>query len=236
MLSKDSAFLRLPLEIRHEIYSYLIYLQTARTLSMDETCDPASGLGPVTRLLGVSQQILTEVHGLIAVVTTLRIRGRHRARLAIEVIEPYYIHARKAQMSFEELNLRSKWARECHRAALEGDTEAYNNALAELTKYDMMAPHQLKFWKVCIPVGNTLSIVMYFVDVDFRARAVCIRRLSGNEPSSDRVSHYWSAKEEAFINAMRIFTEQDGFDGITIAGMSLFMEKVDLSQIYASPP
>lgn len=139
-------------------------------------------------------------------------------------------------MSFEELDLRFEWARECHRAALEGDTEAYNNALAELTKYDMKAPHQLKFWKVCVPVGNLFSIVMYFVDVDFRARAVCIRRPSGNESSSDRVSHYWSAKKEAFINAMRFFTEQDGFDCITITGMSLFMEKVDLSQIYASPP
>jgi hypothetical protein len=233
MLSKDSAFLRLPLEIRHEIYSYLIYLQNTRTLSVDETRDPASGLGPVTRLLGVSQQIRTEVHGLIAAVTTLRIRGYHRARLTIE---PYYIRARKAQMSFEELDLQFKWADKCHRAALEGDTEAYNDALAELTKYDMKAPHQLKFWKVCIPVGNLFSIVMYFVDVDFRASAVCIRRPSGNESSSDHVSHYWSAKKEAFINAMRFFTEQDGFDGITIAGMSLFMEKVDLSQIYASPP
>ncbi|KAG9515923.1 hypothetical protein KCU93_g9316, partial [Aureobasidium melanogenum] len=212
--TQDSAFLRLPLEIRHEIYSYLIYLQNTKTLSLDETRDPASGLGPVTRLLGISQ-------------------GRDRARLTIE---PYYIHARKAQISFEELDLQFKWARECHRAALEGDTEAYNDALAELTKYDMKAPHQLKFWKVCIPVGNLFSIVMYFVDVDFRARAVCIRRPSGNGSSSDRVSHYWSAKKEAFINAMRFFTEQDGFDGITIAGMSLFMEKVDLSQIYASPP
>lgn len=75
----------------------------------------------------------------------------------------------------------------------------------------------------------------YVADVNFRAEVVCVRSSSGYNSGRRHNSHLLSSVEEAFTYAVRFFTEQDGFDGITIAGMSLFMENVDLSQVYATP-
>jgi len=186
---------------------------------MDNTRDPAGGLDSVTILLGVSQQIRTEVHCLVHAVTTLEAAAN---ATPWSTIEPHYIAVRRARL---------EWKRECHRA-----TDAFRYALAELSKDDMKAPHQLKFWKVCIPFANFYGHIEHFADVNLRARVVCIREASGNQSSSDRVSDHWPAKREAFTNAMRSFTEQDGFKGISVADMSLFMEKVDWSQVHAFPP
>ncbi|KAH0371597.1 hypothetical protein KCU65_g1784, partial [Aureobasidium melanogenum] len=220
--TQDSAFLRLPLEIRHEIYSYLIHLKQTKTLSTEVTLDPASGLDPVTRLLGVSQQIRSEVHGLIAAVTTLKIEACESIH---STIVPYYIYYSTTKKFLVKAVEDRGWARECFRA---GTPVATRDTLAKMIKDEKKAPHQLKFWKICIPVGSLFMEPKYAADVDFRARAVHVYTLSSEEPSDDPDSDYWLTKKEAFTNAMRFFTEQDKFEGITIADMSLFLDKVAL--------
>ncbi|KAG9520047.1 hypothetical protein KCV07_g4653, partial [Aureobasidium melanogenum] len=222
--TQDSAFLRLPLEIRHEIYDYLIHTKNTKTLSMHICQDPTSGLNPVTNLLGVSQQIRTEVHGLIAAVTTLEIKA---CESGYSTIMPHYISYKATKKFLDKPD--SKWAMECFRVGAEA---ALRDALAKISKDEKKAPHQLKFWKVCVPlcVGRLCRETKYVANIDFRARTTRVHNPLGDESSNIPNSHDWSSEKEAFTTSMQFFTDQDRFDGITIADMSLFMEKFALSQ------
>ncbi|KAH0150797.1 hypothetical protein KCU67_g10514, partial [Aureobasidium melanogenum] len=224
--TQDSAFLRLPLEIRHEIYSYLIHLKNTRTLSMDETCDPASGLGPVTRLLGVSQQIRTEVHGLVHAVTTLEIKS---CKPTCFTIEPHHVASKTHKKFFKKAFSDREWFCKLCQARKRGDIKVLRDARAELSKDEEQVPYQFKCWKVRIPVWVRYRFswkLRYIADVDFRAKAVRVHSSSSSKSSNNTDSHPWYPERDAFINAMRFFAEQDGFSGITIADISLFLQKV----------
>ena len=210
--------------MRHEIYNYLIHRENTEISSMDETLDPTSSLDPVTCLLGISQQIRSEVHGLIAAVTTLQIRACEGLYFTIE---PYYIVCKLDKKIVDKTVNDRAWTRKLWRARKRGYKESHRNALIELSKDKKEAPHQLKFWKVCIITGS-FTETHYTADVDFRKGAVRVRNPIDEESSNDSNSHDWSTKKEAFSNAMRFFTEQDNFEGITVEGMSLFLDKVAL--------
>lgn len=111
------------------------------------------------------------------------------------------------------------------------NTQALKDERAEMSKDDKKVPHQLKFWRVSIPFGCLFlrsQEIMYVVDIDFRARTVRVHNSLGDKSSNNSDPHYWPSEKEAFTDAMRFFTVKDGFDGITIADMSMFLEKVAL--------
>lgn len=195
---------------------------------MESTRDPASGLGPVTSLLGVSQQVRSEVHGLISAVTTFQIKA---CTTLCSTIEPEHIHSVTNERFLSKTLNDRKWLDRLWAAIERGKKNVLRDARAELRKDNKQVPHQLKFWRVCIPVRNDSHhsrVTGYVVDVDFKARAVRVRSCLSDKFSKNADSHLRSSKRDAFTNAMRSFTEQDRFNGITIADVSLFLDKVVL--------
>lgn len=140
-------------------------------------------------------------------------------------IKPRYIVAEIVQRHFDAAISDYKMAK---KSCGPGNPEAKRDALAGLSKDEKKAPHELKFWKVCVLVGGLWTPTCRAVDIDFRARVVCVYNLLSEESSNDPCANHWLTNKEAFTNAMRFFTEQDGFEGITVECMSLFLDKVAL--------
>ncbi|KAH0288187.1 hypothetical protein M436DRAFT_64657 [Aureobasidium namibiae CBS 147.97] len=141
IVTQDSAFLKLPLELRHQIYNYFIRVRLKKGVT-------SNALKPLTNMTGVSQQIRREVYDIVAAVKTLHVSAGVFSDLTLKLLSTA-INIRSmnhhASASFELLPLEVKSA-----------FQAARNRTIQKLKDEIenkKVPAQFKFWKkkeVCV--------------------------------------------------------------------------------------
>lgn len=177
---------------------------------MEVTLNTTSGLDPITRLISVSRQIRAEVHELTVSESTFHIK----AGVFTDMTLKPYATALKMSRTY---TVRS-------RSYKDG-----NVARVKDGGHDKEIPHQLKFWKLCIPVIGSSGKVQFIADVDFRKQSMTIRDIHTVSPKfGGGGTHDPLPFEEAFTKTMQTFSSKEGFDGVTFHETTLFLEQIVL--------
>ncbi|KAI5195481.1 hypothetical protein E4T39_08185 [Aureobasidium subglaciale] len=198
----DPQFFSLSLEARNEIYHALLDPKGTRTL----TVEPPNSLKVVNKLLAISEQVRTEVITLIA----SEIKARVQAGL------------------YHDLTL------EPHTIAVGSQIKQKNKAKKNKKKQDTDTsfPPELKFWKIDIVIFNAEMEVRVVAMLDFEEKTVKMR-FPGFEDgmsifSSNYCDYFYEIFEEAFMKAMKLFTDKESFDGFLLKYVPEFLQKVDM--------
>lgn len=208
-MSQDSAFLNLPLEIRHQIYNYFIRVGLKKGVT-------PYALIPLTNLTGVSQQIRCEVYNMIAAVKKFHISAGIFSDLTLK---PLSIAT--------EIRLMNTRTRSCFESLSPEDKCAFGTYVGrdiQNSKDEIKSkepPAQFNFWRVHVSVFNTHGERRLTADINFQEKEVCVCRPGTLD---DDVHDF----EKAFINAMLEFTKEEGFNGVTIQDVSRYLEQVTL--------
>lgn len=193
---------------------------------MEVTLDPASGLDPVTRLLGVSQQIRREVYNLIATVATFHLKVGVFKNLTLK---PYSTALNISMRNDEIARGQALISRIGSRYARKAFRERIIQQIEEDIKVDKEVPHDFKFWKLCISVLNTQGRTRLVADIDFRKKEFCV---SSTHWRDFRDWEHARSLKKTFNYEIQEFTKEEEFNGLTVQDVSRFLEQIDMPNPY----
>lgn len=216
---QDSAFLSLPLEIRHQIYSYLIRVGLKKEVT-------SNALKPLTNLTGVNQQIRCEVYGMIAAVTTFHIDAGIFSNFKLKPLDiASKIRSMSSRVVFDPgyVSLaRSHYGQSSLRSMQEGLIQTLDDEIKSLE-----VPAQFKFWKVCVSIFNTDGERRLVANINFKEKEVRVCR-PGAIDDDLRDQDPAGSLEQTFIDVMQKFSKMKGSDEVTIQEVSRFLEQVTM--------
>lgn len=210
---QDSAFLDLPLELRHQVYNYFIHLRANKIMPT------SNALEYVTNLTGISQQIRYEVYGFLAAVNTLHTNAgifRYFTLRPLSTATKIKSMNSRASLCFETLLPEDHSA---FREVFEGKIQRLKDEIKPKE-----VPSKAKFWKVCVSVVSAHRRVRLVANIDFREKEVIVCRPG---TVSDDL-HDLHDFQKTFVNAMQEFTKEENFDGLTVQDVSRFLEQVTM--------
>ncbi|KAI4743473.1 hypothetical protein E4T50_06140 [Aureobasidium sp. EXF-12298] len=195
----DPAFFSLTLEERNNIYHQLLDPKGKKYLAIE----PSNSLKAINKLLNVSPEVRTEVTTLIASETKALVQAGLYYDLTLEphtVAIPSKPKKRKSKKSKKQ-----------------------NTTTTELTD-------DLKTWKMEIVVFTAEKYVRVKAQMDFKEKSVKVDLpgFGASIFSSNYCDYLFEEFEEAFLKAMKTFTNKDGFDGFVFKDVPELLHKVEM--------
>ncbi|KAG9655109.1 hypothetical protein KCU95_g12370, partial [Aureobasidium melanogenum] len=195
----DPGFFSLTLEERNNIYHQLLDPKGKKTLVIE----PPNSLKAINKLLNVSPEVRTEVATLIAAETQALVQAGLYYDLKLEphtVAIPSKPKKRKGKKSKKQ-----------------------DTTMTELTD-------DLKVWKMEIIVFTAEKYVRVKAQMDFKEKSVKVELpgFGASIFSSNYCDYLFEEFEEAFLKAMKTFTDKDGFDGFLFKDVPELLHKVEM--------
>lgn len=195
----DPAFFELSLEERNMVYHQLLDPKGKKTLVIE----PPNSLKAINKLLNVSPEVRTEATTLIAAETKALVQAGLYYNLKLEphtVAIPDKPKKRKSKKSKKQ-----------------------DTTTTELSD-------DLKVWKMEIVVFTAEKYIRVKAQLDFKEKSAVIDLpgFGASMFSSNYCDYMFGDFGDAFLKAMKTFTDKDGFDGFLLKDVAELLHKVEM--------